>query len=181
MTFDRAWRTFEDEESMRCAPAALEPRVHEAVAKHRSRPPQQRPRITAVLVTAASVAIVAVWSLSSSAPASIAVAPDLQDEGARPFIAYAASALPEPPVVIRERPKSARGHSGEAVAPQLRASFDAAPQETFQLVRLRLPRQALATLGFLFIDPEATGVVDVDVLVGEDGLPRHIRKVWFEP
>jgi hypothetical protein len=35
--------------------------------------------------------------------------------------------------------------------------------------------------GLVLIGPDATGVVDVDVLVGEDGLPRDIRRVWFEP
>jgi hypothetical protein len=53
--------------------------------------------------------------------------------------------------------------------------------EPLQLVRLRVPRQALAMFGLVLIDPDAAGLVDVDVLVGEDGLPRDIRGVWFEP
>jgi hypothetical protein len=61
------------------------------------------------------------------------------------------------------------------------ASNPASSPEALQLVRLRLPRQALATLGLLLTDPESAGFVQVDVLVGEDGLPRNIRKVWFEP
>jgi hypothetical protein len=44
-----------------------------------------------------------------------------------------------------------------------------------------MPRQALATWGLILTDPEAAGVVQVDLLIGEDGVPRDIRKVWFEP
>jgi hypothetical protein len=49
--------------------------------------------------------------------------------------------------------------------------------ESLQLVRLRLPREVLQALGVVFLEPELQTVVDVDVLVGEDGLPRDIRQV----
>jgi len=58
--------------------------------------------------------------------------------------------------------------------------FDAGPlqsREPLQMVRLRLPREALQALGLVLLEPDAGGVVDVDVLVGEDGLPRDIRQV----
>ena len=46
-----------------------------------------------------------------------------------------------------------------------------------QIVRLRLPREALQVLGVVLVEPDAEGMVDVDVLVGEDGLARDIRQV----
>ena len=49
--------------------------------------------------------------------------------------------------------------------------------ESLQLVRLRIPREALQALGVPLFEPEARGLVDVDVLIGEDGLPRDVRRV----
>ena len=48
--------------------------------------------------------------------------------------------------------------------------------EALQIVRLRLPREALQALGVVLVEPDAEGMVDVDVLVGEDGLARDIRQ-----
>jgi hypothetical protein len=53
-------------------------------------------------------------------------------------------------------------------------------QETVQLVRIRMPVTALAALG-ITTDPEASGVVDVDVTVGDDGLARDIRGIHAVP
>jgi hypothetical protein len=49
--------------------------------------------------------------------------------------------------------------------------------EPLEIVRVRLPRSALRALGIALVEPEAAGLVDVDVLVGGDGLPRDIRRV----
>lgn len=49
--------------------------------------------------------------------------------------------------------------------------------ELLQIVRLRLPRRTLETFGVALVEPESSGLVDVDVLVGEDGLPRDIRSI----
>ena len=49
--------------------------------------------------------------------------------------------------------------------------------ESLQLVRLRMPRTALQAFGVALIEPDATGLVDVDLVVGSDGLPRDIRRV----
>jgi hypothetical protein len=49
--------------------------------------------------------------------------------------------------------------------------------EPLQLVRLRLPRETLQALGVVLLEPDAGGLVDIDVLVGEDGLARDIRQV----
>jgi hypothetical protein len=45
------------------------------------------------------------------------------------------------------------------------------------IVRVRMPRAALATLGIPIADPDASGLVDVELLVGEDGFARTIRRV----
>jgi hypothetical protein len=49
--------------------------------------------------------------------------------------------------------------------------------ETLQLVRVRMPRLALQAVGVVVSGSNAEGFVDVDVVVGEDGLPRDVRRV----
>lgn len=45
------------------------------------------------------------------------------------------------------------------------------------VVRVRMPRRALAGLGIPLADPEGGGAVDLEILVGEDGIARTIRRV----
>jgi hypothetical protein len=49
--------------------------------------------------------------------------------------------------------------------------------ETLQLVRVRMPRLALQAVGVVVSGPNADGFVEMDVVVGEDGLPRDVRRV----
>ena len=49
--------------------------------------------------------------------------------------------------------------------------------ETLQLVRVRMPRLALQAVGVVVSEPSAEGFVEVDVVVGEDWLPRDVRRV----
>lgn len=181
MTFDRAWRTFTDEEARRHAPAELETRVWHALA---ARPPQRsrRPRrAVAGLALAASLGVAAAWSIARSESTPAAIAPNLQAGAPPPMVSYAPSVSSEEPrLTTQDRPGSSTAGHGNARVPMLRASNGTA-SEALQLVRLRMPRQALATWGLILVDPDATGIVHVDVLIGEDGLPRDIRKVWFEP
>ena len=66
-------------------------------------------------------------------------------------------------------------------APTSRATDPAADTETVQLVRIRVPVGALLALGVTTTDPDASGVVDVDVTVGDDGLAREIRGIRAVP
>jgi hypothetical protein len=49
--------------------------------------------------------------------------------------------------------------------------------ESLQLVRVRMPRGSLRAFGIALVDPDASAEVEVDVIVGEDGFPRSIRRV----
>jgi hypothetical protein len=179
MTFDRAWRTFVEEELQRHAPAELETRVQRAVA---TRPPRRlrRPRHAIEGLALAASIVAAAWSITRSENGPTAVAPNLLAGHRLPLVSYAASVSSDAPRIAASTPAARKARLSHAHAPVLRAS-NGTTQEALQLVRLRMPRQALATLGVILIDPEAAGVVHVDVLIGEDGLPRDIRKVWFEP
>ena len=52
-------------------------------------------------------------------------------------------------------------------------AFDAAAAT---VVRLRMPRSTLVSLGVPIPDPDAAGEVDIELLVGEDGVARSIRR-----
>lgn len=45
-----------------------------------------------------------------------------------------------------------------------------------QIMRLRMPRAGLANLGVPLVNPDADGLVDVELLVGDDGVARAIRR-----
>jgi hypothetical protein len=49
--------------------------------------------------------------------------------------------------------------------------------ETLQLVRVRMPRVALQAVGVVVSGANTEGFVEVDVVLGEDGLPRDVRRV----
>jgi hypothetical protein len=47
---------------------------------------------------------------------------------------------------------------------------------SLQVVRLRMRRAGLASLGVPLANPDADGLIEVEVLVGEDGVARSIRR-----
>jgi hypothetical protein len=49
--------------------------------------------------------------------------------------------------------------------------------ESLRIVRLRLPRTNLEAFGVALLEPETSSLVDVDVVVGDDGLPLEIRRI----
>jgi hypothetical protein len=44
------------------------------------------------------------------------------------------------------------------------------------MMRVRMPRSAFSRLGVPIANPDGDGMVDVEVLVGEDGVARSIRR-----
>jgi len=66
----------------------------------------------------------------------------------------------------------------ERAVPMVRLTADPAFEtESLQIVRLRVPRVSLEVFGVALLEPEASVLVDVDVVVGDDGLPRDIRRI----
>lgn len=55
--------------------------------------------------------------------------------------------------------------------------YDPEPIERGQIVRIRLPRSALATFGIPMNEDRAEEAIRADVLLGEDGLARAVRFV----
>jgi hypothetical protein len=62
-------------------------------------------------------------------------------------------------------------------SPGLAAPTDPQRTESLQLVRVRMPREALETFGVALIEPQAATFVDVELVVADDGLTRSIRSV----
>jgi len=135
------------------------------------------------LAAAASMALMALASQAWDAPA---LAPAPLEARALEAAAYPPPVASQPGrLVVRPARRDSAVELGGAYVqhvelPAALMLFDAGPlqlREPLQMVRLRLPREALQALGLVLLEPDAGGVVDVDVLVGEDGLPRDIRQV----
>ena len=184
--YDEAWRAYAELDQTLHAPPHLEARVLRAVKQAQfATPSARRSAPLPWLVAAATMAIGVAMAMRGNTTAP-AVAP----LSAR---AHTAVLLPSTvnPVKPQLHPGLPRVTPATAVIPEdwlaredemriILMLFDATPAlrgEPLQLVRLRLPREALQGLGVALLEPDAGGMVDLDVLVGEDGLPRDIRKV----
>jgi hypothetical protein len=171
--FDRAWREFADDDAETRAPARLRPAVMDAWhAAHGAQPPrnptryvQWHPRsLVATLAAVAAVIVVVSVSLRETGRRPDSRAPDRTSTGTE----AAGTSVP--------------GQTAEAVrsAPVDAFRLIADPMfenESSALVRLRLPRTSLEAMGIALIGPDVASLVDVDVVVGGDGLPRAIRNL----
>jgi hypothetical protein len=101
----------------------------------------------------------AAWVLAPAA-AAVIVAVSLRDRD--PAVAPAATARPTPV------------DTGYVIVPEPFPDTGA-----LHVVRVRMARMALATLGMPMADPDAEGLVDVEMLVGDDGVARSIRNATF--
>jgi hypothetical protein len=184
--FDAAWRAFADEDACLQSPSELEDRVMAAIRRPR---PTSRRRpsnagwalaLAAAVVTAVTGAVVVRQTSDVSPPldvrAPIAALSAYREAVDAQRLAATLSAEAE----RRARPPLPRRAAAGRPLPPALLTLGAVPlqdTEPLQLVRLRLPREVLQALGVVFLEPELQTVVDVDVLVGEDGLPRDIRQV----
>lgn len=93
----------------------------------------------------------------------------------------AANVRGTPGQVVRNRPASLPRGSGSEAA---ETGFVIAPEPladptTLHIVRVRMSRVALASLGLPIADPDAEGLLEVEMLVGDDGVARSIRRATF--
>jgi hypothetical protein len=155
-----AWRRFAEEDAHVVAPAHLE---RQAVAAWRASCSRDRER-------RARRSMLRRWSVAAAA-AMLLLAMVL-DRGWLPV----RSTSTEPGAAALRRPPATR----TASLPSALVTLAADPlldTETLHLVRVRMPRSALRAMGIMVGGPDATALVDVDVLIGEDGLPRDVRRV----
>lgn len=88
------------------------------------------------------------------------------------------------PVAVIRRPKRARQtvpspapRQQEVATEFIPVNGGALPFDRGRVMRVRLPRSALGTLGLPFDEDRALQTVKADVLVGEDGMLRAVRFV----
>jgi hypothetical protein len=90
-------------------------------------------------------------------------------------------AVPNLPAPPRGRERMSAAYRAVARAPEAPLVTLAADPpldgESLQIVRMRVPREALQAFGISVTGPNLSTVVEVDVVVGGDGLPRDIRTV----
>jgi hypothetical protein len=161
-----AWRQFAQEDAAIRAPAELEQRILAAweALQHRprrSQPPGQRHLFWAVAAVAG--ALLLAFALHGHRATTVPTAPD----------SSAALSVTRDVEGVHRWPETAPTPSAVislTVDPVLET-------ETLQLVRVSMPRLALQAFGVVVSGPNAEGFVEVDVLVGEDGLPRDVRRV----
>jgi hypothetical protein len=180
--FDEAWRAYVEEDAEVHAPEGLEARVWNAIAVPSSRP-AWRPRTRFVFVGASIAAAIAIAvfvalrkepdrrQVTQHEPAAVRT-PLVNPEPAAPVATVAPATAAPSRARAPRRPRE--------VLPPVLMNLGASPvrdTEVLQLVRLRLPREALQTLGVVLLEPDAAAMVDVDVLIGEDGVARDIRQV----
>ena len=174
---DSAWQAFVEADARVCAPPGLEERVWQAIqSRHVSRPVSRVSRL-AGLSLAAGVALSVVPALERGDETRDGVLPgqpvSMQTMDVYRDVLPAARPLRQTRVVVSVP-------ANEPVAAPVLMTLAADPlQETevLRVVRLRLPRGALQSLGLAVLEPEAQGSVDVDVVVGEDGVAREIRQL----
>ena len=184
--FAAAWSAFADDDARASAPAALEARVREAAREACRRQHtrhlmgRHRPLLTA-LGTAAALALVAAGFLSRKP----AVKAPQRDAQAVTEIAVANQPRSRP-LATRDAPSSTPATVSNFDSPPAESDRDALVtlavdpvQDTEQLalVRIRVSQDALLALGIATNEPGVSGLVDVEVLVGGDGLPRDIRRL----
>ena len=112
-----------------------------------------------VLVPATAAAIVAIVLLARDRETPPAGSPSAAHEGA----IEGTAAAPAAPI-----------DAGYVIVPEPFADTAA-----LQVMRVRMARRALATLGMPLAEPDADGLVDVELLVGDDGVARSIRNATF--
>jgi hypothetical protein len=160
-----AWRQFAREDATMMAPPDLEPRVLAAfeASQHpqrRSRRPSQRRLVWAIGAVAGTLFLA--FALRSHRATTV---PPNSASGA---------------AVSATRPARDLRHSSQPMPAAALLTLTADPAletETLELVRVRMPRLALQAVGVVVGGPNAEGFVEVDVVVGEDGLPRDVRRV----
>jgi hypothetical protein len=164
-------------------PARLQTAVLRAFDEHPAAKPWSRvgAALGWVLVPAAAAAVVTLAVLQREWPSSgRQVAPvgapvsihrstsTFVPEGPAPEPVIQRTALARP--VAAAVPSQLGAAAGYVIVPELYADPSA-----LHIVRVRMSRMALATLGMPILNPDADSLVDVEMLVGDDGVARSIR------
>jgi hypothetical protein len=199
LTFDRdschkAWAAFVRHDAALTAPPELAARVLASVA---ARPPAralhvQPPAaaswpalagIAAVLVAALAAGAGFIWQARRNDGAQVVSIPT---SGTPRWATHPATVTADVPARLvpktrtrdRAEPRPARAANGTAAATSRTGVADAdGPSEALQVIRVRIDASSLETFGVQVAGPMPAGLVDVDLVVGDDGWPRDVRRI----
>lgn len=155
---------------------------HQALGSRRGAPNRDG-RLVWVMVPAAAAALLAVAVVQRE---SVHLAPP---EAVPTANAVSVAVLPitrAPDPLLEESRGGTATASPVAVSTPLPAAADASPgyvivpgplvdPGALHVVRARMSRMALATLGVPIVSPDLDGLVEVEMLVGDDGVAQSIR------
>lgn len=185
---DDALGVLRQADASRCARGSVEAQLREAFRLHHGRRVRSRRLIFAGALAAGIALCAGIWRIATPEitvlPAPVAT---LQPKPVDPALA------PSTPSITKERPKPVRSANRRATpAPLVAQPVADSDTQTFlaipyappftdkdrgEVMRVRLPRQAIRSLG-LPVNPERLFErVPADVLFGEDGVARGIRLV----
>jgi hypothetical protein len=159
--------------------------MHAWDAMHARVQQQQRIRAAgAALLAIGSLAAVIVAMVMSRAPAGrretapiMSMAPAVEPSRVVANAPPANDATPTATPRSRPRqPAARRGLAPRYPAGVVLVADPIVDASAMSIVRVRVPRTALVTLGLPLVEPNDGGSVDLEMLVGEDGVARTIRR-----
>jgi hypothetical protein len=162
--FERAWRLFKEEDAHDEAPLRVRIAVMEAwedAQRDRAPSPVDNSSWTPAVrvLVAASLIVVVAATVFENRRGPTRAAPAL---AAR---------------VTETMPADAAGRR-VAVEPIVTLMSDQTfDSESLRIMRVRVPRASLEALGIALLEPDTGSLVDIDVVVGDDGLPLEIRRI----
>ena len=111
------------------------------------------------------------------------IAPEKSVAPGVPEVVAGAIARPrrvEQPRGVEQPMAPARARRRPVASPATSAAYVLVPEAymdaPLMMMRVRMPRSAFSRLGVPIANPDGDGMVDVEVLVGEDGVARSIRR-----
>jgi hypothetical protein len=185
-------RALDDAEQRVTVPAAVDEAVMRAWdAAHASRTPRTPshawPRTMWPIAAAAAIVLLAVAARTlrpGPRPLEVSRVQAIIGTQVAPQRALAAASVP---VATRAHRASRRTQQPPQVATLhddvgwILIADPAFDSSAATVIRVRMPRSALAALGLPIAEPDAAGAVDVEMLVGEDGVARTIRRASAAP
>ena len=153
--------------------------------EHRGRAPAARRKrvvlgiaMAGAFAAASLVAVVITWRGGNEPRHTLGnIAPEKSVAPGVPEVVAGAIA---PPRGMEQPMAPARARRRPVVSPATGAAYvlvpDAYMDAPLMMMRVRMPRSAFSRLGVPIANPDGEGLVDVEVLVGEDGVARSIRR-----
>ena len=160
------------------APPEVEARL---LVAFRSRRRSRRRWVAMAAIAAALVIALLLWPNRTPKPVVSAVQPVSQaPETARPAPMAVANVVRAPRKVIGKVAAVGQSQPREVVTDFFPLMNPAPSFERGQMLRVQLPAAAMQTVGLPVREEHLNDLVQADVLVGEEGMPRAIRFVRFD-